>query len=175
MEVERKNKSNSILMELYNGEKIRTPLLLSKALELIDTLPNSVELKENYIRFENQLNQQILFQRLFYDAWTLEINYLENSGLKRNLQYKHLRTRAVKAIVINFFYGIFIGTLDLGGETTIKQESRNQHLRKVINLVDMKLKKYSLCKYCGVKLPYILKENCEFCGVDLNFAEILLK
>lgn len=72
MEVERNIKRNNILLELYNGEKIRTPILLPKALELIDDLPTSVELKENYIRFENQLNQQIQYQRVFYDVWTIE-------------------------------------------------------------------------------------------------------
>jgi len=107
-------------MKLYNGEKIRTPILLSKALELIDDLPTSVDLKENYIGFENQLNQQIRFQRVFYDVWTIEINFLENSGIKLNLKYKYLRTRIVKAVVINFFYGIFIGTFDCGPYQTEK-------------------------------------------------------
>lgn len=162
-------------MELFNGEKIRTPILLSKALELIDDLPTSIEIKDNYIRFENQIHQQFQFLRVFYNVWTIEINFLENSGIKVNLQYKYLRTRTVKAIVINFFYGIFIGTFDCGTYSLTKQESRIQSLRKVIDLIDMKLKKFSLCKYCGMKIPYNLKERCEFCGVELNIAEILLK
>jgi len=175
MEVERNIKRNNILMKLYNGEKIRTPILLSKALELIDDLPTSVDLKENYIGFENQLNQQIRFQRVFYDVWTIEINFLENSGIKLNLKYKYLRTRIVKAVVINFFYGIFIGTFDCGPYPLTNQESRIHVLRKVIDLIDTKLKKLSICKYCGMKLLYNLKEKCEFCGVEFNIAEILLK
>ena len=175
MEVERNIKSNNILMELYNGEKISTPILLSKALELIDDLPTSVDLKENYIRFENKLNQQIQFQRVFFDVWILEIIFLENSGTRLDLKHKYLRTRTVKAIVINFFYGSFVGTFDWGTHTLIKQESRIHYLRKVIDLIDTKLKKYSLCKYCGMKQLYNLKEKCEFCGVELDIAEILLK
>ena len=140
-----KNKKHTkVLMELYNGEKIRTPLLLSKALELVDELPTSVELKENYIKFENQINQQILFQRLFYDVWSLDLNFSETFGKKINLHYKHLRTRTVKAIIINFFYGIFIGTLNFGTFYITSNDSRNENLRKVIALIDTKLKKYSL-------------------------------
>lgn len=175
MKVEINIKSNNILMELYNGEKIRTPILLSKALELIDDLPTSIEQMDNYIRFENQLHQQIQFLRVFYDVWTIEINFLGNFGKKVNLQYKYLKTRTVKAIVINLFSGIFIGTFDCGTYTLTEQESRIQSLRKAIDLLDIKLKKFSLCKYCGMKLPYNLKEKCEFCGVELNIAEILLK
>lgn len=78
-------------------------------------------------------------------------------------------------IVINFFFRIFIGTLDFGTHTLIKKESRIQVVRKAIDLIEMKLKKYSVCKYCGMKLPFNLKEKCEFCGVELNFLEILLK
>ena len=162
-------------MELYNGDRIRSPILLSKALELIDDLPTSVDLKENYISFENLLTQQIQFQRVFYDVWTIEINFLENSGIKCSLEYKYLRTRIVKAIIINFFYGIFIGTFDCGPYPLIKQESRIRYLRKVIDLLEAKLKKISLCKYCGMKLPYTLIEMCEFYGVQLNFTDILLK
>jgi hypothetical protein len=174
MEVKKNSKGTKVLMELYNGEKIRTPILLSKALELIDDLPTSVELKENFISFENQFNQQILFQRLFNDVWRLELKFLENFGKKINLQYKHLRTRTVKAIVINFFYGIFVGTLDFGTFLFTKNDSRNQNLRKAISSINSKLEKYTLCKYCGMKLPYNLKQKCEFCGIELNFAQILL-
>lgn len=175
MEVERNIKSNNIRMELYNGEKMRTPILLSKALELIDKLPTSVDLKENYIRFENQLNQQIQFQRVFYDVWTLEIFFFENSGIRLNLKHKYLRTRTAKGIVINFFNGIFIGTFDFGTHTLTKQEFHNQNLRKVIDLIDMKLKNSSICKYCGMKLPYNLNQKCGFCGVEFNIDEVLLK
>lgn len=161
-------------MELYNGEKIRTPLLLSKALELIDELPTSVELKENYIRFENQFKQQILFQRLFYDVWSLDLNFSETFGKKINLKYKHLRSRTVKAIIINFFSGIFIGTLDFGTFSITTNDSRNENLRKAIALINAKLKKYSLCRFCGMKLPSNFKEKCEFCGIELNFADLVL-
>lgn len=86
-----------------------------------------------------------------------------------------MRTRTVKAIVINFFYGIFIGTHNCGTYPIIEQESRILFLRKAIDLLDTKLKKNSLCKYCGMKLPYYFKEKCEFCGIEFNFADILLK
>jgi hypothetical protein len=161
-------------MELYNGEKIRTPVLLSKALELIGDLPTSVELKENFISFENQLYQKVKFQRLFHDVWKLELKFYDYSGKKIDLNYKYIRTRTVKATVINLFYGIFIGTLNLGRNSLINNDSRNQRLRQVIALINAKLENYSLCKYCGKKLPYNLKEKCEYCGTRLNFGEILL-
>ena len=53
MEEEVNRSDKAILMELYNGEIIKTPALLSKALEIIDALPTSVDLSENYISFEN--------------------------------------------------------------------------------------------------------------------------
>ena len=161
-------------MELYNGEKIRTPLLLTKAIELIDDLPTSVELKENFINFENELNQQILLKRLFYDVWRLELNYDGNSGKRINLVYKYLRTRVVKVLVINFFYGIFVGTLNLGSLSLTHHETRSQHLKEVFRIIDMKLKKFTYCQYCGVKLHDSLKDKCEFCGILLNFVELLL-
>jgi hypothetical protein len=161
-------------MELYNGEKIRTPVLLSKALELIGDLPTSVELKENCISFENQFYQKVKFQRLFHDVWKLELKFYGHSEKKIELIYKYIRTRMVKAIVINLFYGIFIGTLNLGKPSLINHESRNQRLKQVITLIDAKLENYSLCKYCGKELPYNLKEECEYCGTRLNFGEILL-
>ena len=174
MEVKKNKKHTKVLMELYNGEKIRTPILLSKALELVDELPTSVELKENYIRFENQINQQILFQRIFYDVWSLDLNFSENFEKKINLQYKHLRTRTVKVIIINFFYGIFIGTLDFETFSITSNNSRNENLRKAIALIDTKLKKYSLCRFCGMKLPSNFKEKCEFCGIELNYSDLIL-
>ncbi|MFX0075938.1 MAG: hypothetical protein ACFE96_10880 [Candidatus Hermodarchaeota archaeon] len=174
MEVKKNTNSTKIQMELFNGEKIKTPLLLLKALELIDDLPTSVELKENYISFENQINQYIKFHRLFYDLWTLELKFFGYTGKKLNLSYKYIRTRTVKAIVIHFFCGIFIGTLNLCEKSLRTNESRNLKLRKVIALIEAKLQKHSLCKFCGMKLPYNLKEKCEFCGLELNFKEILL-
>jgi hypothetical protein len=174
MEEKRKFNHNVVRMKLNNGEEIETLVLLSNALDIIDKIPTSVETEENYISFENKKAQKIQFHRVFYDLWVMEISF-NTPTLNVNLKHKYLRTRAVKAIVINFFNRIFIGTLDYGKPTIIKTESRNQNLRKAIDLLDMKLKKLSLCKYCGMKLPHKLKEKCEFCGVELNFTEILLK
>lgn len=175
MEEEINRSDNTILMELYNGEIIKTPVLLSKALKIIDEIPTSVDLSENFISFENKMTQKFQFHRVFNDLWVMELSFHTTPSVKLNLKHKYLKTRTVKAIVINFFYRIFIGTLDFGAPTLMKEESRIQVLRKIIDVIEIKLKNYSLCKYCGMKLPYIFKEKCEFCGVELNFAEILLK
>ena len=175
MEEEVNRSDKAILMELNNGEIIKTPVLLSKALEIIDEIPTSVDLSENYISFENKITQKIQFHRVFNALWVMELSFPTSPSLNLSLKHKYLKTRTVKAIVINFFYKIFIGALDFGTPTLIKEESRIQVLRKVIDVIEIKLKKYSLCKYCGMKLPYNFKEKCEFCGVELNFAEILLK
>jgi hypothetical protein len=174
MEVKKNLRTTKVLMELYNGEKIRSPLLLSKALELIDDIPTSIEIKENFIKFENNFNQQILLKRLFYDVWGLELIFDGGFGKRVNLVYKYLRTRTVKAIVINFFYGIFIGNLTLGFLSSTDFESRNQQLKKIISLINSKLKKFFLCKYCGVKLSDNFKVKCNFCGIEHNFTELLL-
>ena len=175
MEEEINRRDNSILMELNNGEIIKTPVLLSKALEMINKSPTSVELNENYISFENNLTQKFQFHRVFNDLWVMELSFHDNLSLKLNLTHKYLRTRTVKAIIINFFYGIFIGTLAFRTHTLVKKESRIHFLRKAIELIEIKLKKFSICKYCGMKLSYNFKEKCEFCGVELNFAELLIK
>ncbi len=175
MEEEVNRSDSAILMELNNGEIIKTLVLLSKALEIIDEIPTSVDLSENYISFENKMTQKIQFHRVFNALWVMESSFHNTPSLNLNLKHKYLKTRTVKAIVINFFYGIFIGTLDFGTYTLIKEESRIQVLRKVIDLIEIKLKKYSLCKYCGMRLPHNFKEKCDYCGVELNFAEILLK
>ncbi|MBY9010740.1 MAG: hypothetical protein KGD70_00020 [Candidatus Lokiarchaeota archaeon] len=174
MEEKRKLQHSVVRMKLNNGEEIETLVLLSNALGIIDNIPTSVEVDENYISFENKEAQKIQFHRVFYDLWVMEISF-NIPTLNVNLKHKYLRTRTVKAIVINFFNRVFIGTFVCGTPTIIKTESRNQNLRKVIDLIDMKLNKLSLCKYCGMKLPYNLKEKCEFCGVELNFTDILLK
>jgi len=175
MEEEVNRSDSAILMELNNGEIIKTPVLLSKALEIIDALPTSVDLSENYISFEKKMTQKIQFHRVFNALWVMELSFPTSPSLNLSLKHKYLKTRTVKAIVINFFYGIFLGTVDFGIHTSIQEESRIQFLRKAIDLIDMKLKKCSLCKYCGRKLPYNFKEKCDYCGVELNFAEILLK
>jgi len=59
MEEEENRSDSAILMELNNGEIIKTPVLLSKALEIIDALPTSVDLSENYISFEKKMTQKI--------------------------------------------------------------------------------------------------------------------
>jgi hypothetical protein len=176
MEVKKNIRNTKVLMELYNRQRIRTPILLSKAIELIDKLPTSVELKENFISFENELNQKILLKRLFYNVWRLELIFNSSSGKRLNLEYKYLRTRVVKVLVINFFYGIFVGTQSLGtlSLTLTHHESRSQHLKEAIKIIDMKLKKFTHCQYCGVKLRDSLKLKCEFCGIELNFIELLL-
>ena len=100
-----------IIMSLNNGYFYKTPVTLTKALEVIDSLPTSIELQRNFISFKNQEQNKIRFHRFFYNKWDLEIPVFQKSSYIHTLRYKYLTLEIVKVIVINFFKGYYLNDI----------------------------------------------------------------
>ena len=157
-------------MSLNNGHFYRTPTTLSKALEMINSLPTSIELQKNFISFKNQDQNKIRFHRFFYNKWDLEIPVFHKKLYTHTLKYKLLSSEVVKVIVINFFKGYYLN--DILSDFTDKKYQYSE-LNSIVNQVKISVDNYVVCPYCKNKIKSIEQEECNYCGVDIDWDPIL--
>jgi len=159
-----------IIMSLNNGHLYKTPTTLSKALEMVNDLPTSIDLQDNFIYFKNQDKSKIHFHRFFYNKWDLEILLFQKKVYLYTLRYKYLTSDIVKVIVINFFNGNYLNDL-LSNFKDKKQQ--HSELNTIVKQLKRRIEHYTICQYCNNKINSIEQEECEYCGVGIDWAPIL--
>lgn len=160
-----------IFMRCNNGEIYETPTFLSKALELIDVFPTSFEIPDNFIIFENGIDQKIHFRQILKNSWYMEIPLSFKFLNRVFLKFKYLTNNIVKAFTLNFFKGHFIG------DYLNKSESLNlyyQQSLEFIRKIKDGLQNYDKCQFCNTKIFKIGQNRCEYCGIEINYEDILL-
>ncbi len=158
-------------MSLNNGHFYKTPTTLSKALKMINSLPTSIELQENFIYFKTQDQKKIRFHRFFNNKWDLEIPVFHKVSYIHTLRYKYLTLEVVKVIVINFFKGYY-----LNGMLSDFTDKKHQYseLNRIINQLKRSVEHYIVCAYCNNRIKSIEQEDCDYCGVEIDWDPILL-
>jgi len=158
-------------MSLNNGHFFKTPTTLSKALKMINSLPSSIELQENFIYFKTQEQKKIRFHRFFYNKWDLEIPVFHKRSYIHTLRYKYLTLEVVKVIVINFFKGYY-----LNGILSDFTDKKHQYfeLKTIVNQLKRSVEHCIVCAYCNNKIKSIEQEDCDYCGVEIDWSPILL-
>ncbi|MFX0141997.1 MAG: hypothetical protein ACFFDN_50640 [Candidatus Hodarchaeota archaeon] len=157
-------------MSLNNGHLYKTPTTLSKAMEMITSLPTSVELQENFICFKNQEQNKIRFHRFFYNKWDLEIPVFQKRAYIHTLRYKFLTLNIVQVIVINFFQGYYLNDLL---SNFMDKKTHYSELNGIIKQLRRRLEHYIICQYCNNYIKSIEQEQCEYCGVGIDWSPIL--
>ena len=158
-------------MSLNNGHFYKTPITLSKALKMVNSLPTSIELQENFIFFKTQDQKKIRFHRFFHNKWDLEFPIFHKTSYFHTLRYKYLTLELVKVIVINFFKGFY-----LNGILTdfIDKNYQYTELNTIMNQLKRSVEPYIVCAYCNNKIKSIKQEQCDYCGVEIDWSPILL-
>jgi len=158
-------------MSLNNGHFYKTPTTLSKALKMINSLPTSIELQENFIYFKTQDQKKIRFHRFFFNKWDLECPIFHKTSYIHTLRYKYLTLEVVKAIVINFFKGYYLnGVLS----DFIDKKYQYAELNTIMNQLKRRVEHQIVCAYCNNKIKSIEQEQCDYCGVEIDWSPILL-
>ena len=160
-----------IIMSLNNGHFYKTPATLTKALEVIDSLPISIKLQRNFISFKNQEQNKIRFHRFFYNKWDLEIPVFQKSSYIHTLRYKYLTLEIVKVIVINFFKGYYLNDIL---SNFIDKKHQYSELYTIVKQLKRSIGDYIVCPYCNNKIKSIEQEECNYCGVEIDWDPILL-
>ena len=158
-------------MSLNNGHFYKTPTTLSKALEMINSLPTSIELQENFIYFKTQDKKKIRFHRFFNNKWDLEIPVFHNKSYIHTLRYKYLTLEVVKVIVINFFKSYY---LDSMLSDFMDKNYQYSELNTIMNQLKRSVEHYIVCQYCNNKIKSIEQEECDYCGVEIDWGPFLL-
>ena len=164
------NISIRIFMRCNNGAIYETPTILSKALELIDLFPTSFEIPDNFIIFENGINQKIHFRQILKNSWYMEIPLPYKLLNQFILKFKYLTTNIVKIFTLNFFKGYFIS------DYLNKSESINSYYKQamiIIRKIKDVLENYDKCQFCNNQILSIGQNICNYCGIEINYNSLL--
>ena len=166
----KKQKPPQIIMSFNDGVECKSPVLLLKALTVIESLPSSMAFKDNYVMFENQQNEIIKLKRIFSNKWVLTVlNRIEKNS--NPLEYKYLSTNLVNIIVINFFMGNFIGKY----LKSSNDKAQNQKVRSVFDKISELLAKWLVCPYCGNNIKKLFKLSCDYCNEKMDINDFYFK
>jgi hypothetical protein len=154
-----------IIVEFDNGIIYRTPILIDKALDVIEQLPTSMEYANNYLFFENDKKQHLKFRRVFNNQWDMELSEYQEHKAPRSLWFKLFSTNVVKIAVINFYRGEFLGAGILG----LNKELSIKRLKEIVNEIKARMKNQLFCKYCRNKITRI-KLKCDYCNTNFDFS-----
>ena len=163
--------SKIIITRFYNGNLYETPILLKKALEMIDGFPNSFEIPKNYISFENGINQKVFFKHISRNLWYMRLPLIDKFSNTYKLKLKNISTNMVKIIILNFFRGYFIGDF-ISKSDNINHQQNN--LLSIIRKFKDQLTQFTECQFCNNPILKIGQNNCEYCGIEINYEDLLL-